>query len=89
MTPLVAAAAARATGAAAKLLDRMGSIDLSETEVAEIQHVLVDCGAVAEIETSIDHLVDDAMAALATVPLAERARAELEALGVYVAWRDR
>jgi geranylgeranyl diphosphate synthase, type I len=89
LTPLVTAAHSRATGAGAGLLDRMGAPDLSDAEVEAIQQVLVECGAVAEIEATIDHLVDDAMAALAAIPLAEPARAELEALGVYVAWRDR
>jgi geranylgeranyl diphosphate synthase, type I len=89
LTPLVAAASARTSGSSARVLERLGAPDITEAEVRAIQDVLVECGAVAEIEVSINRLVDAALAALAAAPLTDPARSELEELAVYVAWRDR
>jgi geranylgeranyl diphosphate synthase type I len=88
LTPLIATAAARTTGPSKRLLDRLGAADLSAGEVRTIQELLVDCGAVAEVEAAIDRLVNEALSALAAVPLAAPAPTELEKLAVYVAWRD-
>ena len=89
LTPLVAVAAARATGASARLLERLGSSDLGSDEIAALQDLLVASGARDEIETRIEALVEQAMHALATVPIEPEARAALEELGAFVAWRDR
>jgi len=87
-TPLLAIASARADGRGRALLDRVGAGDLDTIEVTALQQLLVDCGAVEEIELTIDLLVDRARAALAGAPLAPEAVALLEDLAVYVAWRD-
>jgi len=65
LTPLVAAAAARVDAGGARLLQRLGRPDLDDGEVAELQRLLVECGARDEIEHSIEHLVEQSLSALA------------------------
>jgi len=89
LTPLVATAAARATGSAARMLGQLGRADLDEAEIAGLQAVLVDTGAVDEVERRIERLVEQALDALSVAPIAPEARLALEELGVFVAWRDR
>jgi geranylgeranyl diphosphate synthase type I len=89
LTPLVAAAAARAEGPEAALLRRLGSPDLTDAEVAALQQMLVETGARDEVEATIERRVDAALAALAVAPLTAEARLALEELGTFVAWRDR
>jgi geranylgeranyl diphosphate synthase type I len=89
LTPLLAAAAAAATGAQSKLLDRVGATDLAPAEIAALQAVLVETGARAEVERAIERLVGEALTALAAAPLTDEARIALEELGTFVAWRER
>ena len=89
LTPLVAAAAARATRPAARRLQNLGRADLDDAEISGLQAVLVDTGAVDEVERSIERLVEQALGALAVAPIAPEARVALEELGTFVAWRDR
>lgn len=89
LTPLVAAAAARARGPEARILDRLGTSDLDDAEIAALQEVLVDTGAVDEVERRIERLVERAMDALSSAPISSDARLALEELGTFVAWRDR
>jgi geranylgeranyl diphosphate synthase type I len=89
LTPLVAVATARARGVAAHRLEKLGRPDLDDAEIAGLQEVLVDTGAVDEMERSIERLVDEALDALAVVPIRPDARVALEELGTFVAWRDR
>jgi geranylgeranyl diphosphate synthase type I len=89
LTPLVAAAAARADGVGSELLARIGRDDLTEAEVVALQELLVATGARDEIEDLIEARVAEALAALADAPLNADARNALEELGTYVAWRDR
>ncbi|MGH8983965.1 MAG: polyprenyl synthetase family protein [Acidimicrobiia bacterium] len=89
LTPLVAAAAARATGTAAAMLGRLGMPDLTDADIAALQAVLVETGARDEVEAAIGRRVDEALTALAVAPLTSEARLALEELGTYVAWRDR
>jgi geranylgeranyl diphosphate synthase type I len=91
-TPLLAAAVRRAQEhddvMAQKLLQRVGDARLSDEEVAAIGRVLVDTGAVDEIEAEIAALVDTAAAALDGLAITDHARHELAALARYVAWRS-
>ena len=88
-TALVALARERAGGAGARLLDeRLGSRDLSDDEVADLQAVLRDTGAVGEVEAEIDRLVASALAALANAPLTGEAKDNLTDLAWFVAGRD-
>lgn len=89
LTPLVAAAAARATGPAARMLDRLGDAELDDAEIAALQEVLIETGAVEEVERSIDQHVEQALDALSVAPIAPEARLALEELSTFVAWRDR
>jgi geranylgeranyl diphosphate synthase type I len=88
-TALVALARERASGEAARLLDdRFGQPDLDEDEIAALQAALVDTGAVAEIESRIDTLVDESLGSLASSPLTADARDHLVELAWFVAGRN-
>jgi len=90
LTPLVAIAAARVgDGPAARLLERIGTPDLSEAEVVVLRALLVDVGALDDVERAIEQKLARALDALAVAPITERARVALEELATYVAWRDR
>jgi geranylgeranyl diphosphate synthase type I len=89
LTPLVAAAAARASGTAARMLDQLGRPDLDDAEIAALQQILVETGAVDEVERNIERLVDRSLDALRIAPITPEARLALEELGTFVAWRDR
>src|SRR4051812_30278303 len=87
-TPLMALACAAATAAQATVLDRVGAPDLGDAEIADIQQVIIDTGALDQLEAHITALTERALAALPAMPLAEAAKAELAALAGYVSWRD-
>jgi geranylgeranyl diphosphate synthase type I len=88
LTPLLAAATARAQGDDLRLLERVGS-DLTADEITALCDLLVRTGAVAEVERAIERLVAESLAALERVPVTDEARAALADLGRFVAWRDR
>lgn len=87
-TPLLALAHARADAAARTLLARVGAPDLDDTEIKELQDVMVTSGALGAVERDIDDLVDEALAAIAAAPIDGDAGALLGELAIYVAWRD-
>jgi geranylgeranyl diphosphate synthase type I len=87
-TPLIAIATARATERDRDLLARLGSADLDDDDVAALQQVFVRTGALEDVEAAIERLVVEARAALADAPITEAARAWLDELAAYVAWRD-
>lgn len=88
-TALVAIARERASGAGARLLaDRLGSRDLTDDEVIALQDVLIDTGAVTEIEARIDVLVEDCLAGLTGAPLLAEAHGRLTELAWFVAGRN-
>ncbi|MBM3674384.1 MAG: polyprenyl synthetase family protein [Actinobacteria bacterium] len=89
LTPLVAEAAARADGSGLALLERLGSSDLSAAEIESLRDLLVTTGAVAHVESEIERLVAESLAALDRAPIAPEAREALADLGTFVAWRDR
>ena len=88
LTPLVAYASRDASPAATALLDRIGSPDLGDDEVEALCALLVECGAVDEVERSISRLVDESMTALHRADISDDARHALAELGNFVAWRD-
>ena len=88
LTPLVAAATARATGAAAALLERIGAADLTPGEIDGLRTVLDESGARAEVEATIETRVGEALTAIDRAPLTDQARRALCELATYVAWRD-
>ena len=86
-TPLLASAAARADESQAHVLATVGQPDLDDDEVARIQQVLTDTGAVRVVERSIDDLTNEALAAIEQAPIEDEARAALVELAHFVAWR--
>jgi geranylgeranyl diphosphate synthase type I len=87
-TVLLALATRAATPAQTTLLARVGKRDLGADEVAAIQQVLIDTGALGELEEMIDGFAHDALDALDQAPLSDDARKALTELAHYVAWRD-
>ena len=64
-TPLLARAVQAASPRQRAVLDRVGDPALTDAEVADIQHVIVDTGALADLEATIDRLTAEAIDALA------------------------
>jgi geranylgeranyl diphosphate synthase, type I len=87
-TPLLARARSAASPGQSRVLDRVGRADLDDSEVAEIQRVIVDTGALADLEATIDRLTADALSALDRAALSSDARDELGALAAFVSRRD-
>jgi len=86
-TPLLSVAFSAATPPQRQVLTLVGATDLSEPDVSAIQAVLVDTGAVATIEATIDRLADAAVAAIERAPVEDEARVALVELADYVARR--
>jgi geranylgeranyl diphosphate synthase type I len=88
LTPLLAAATTVANESQAALLARAGSSELGVDEIRALQDLLVELGAVDDVERSISRLVDQAVGALREVSITADARQALEELATFVAWRD-
>ena len=86
---LLYAAARSRLGDTEPLLDRYGAADLSDDEMADLQDLFVETGAVAQVEATIDERVGEALLRLDEAPLAHEARGALADLARYVAGRDR
>ncbi|MEP6660702.1 MAG: polyprenyl synthetase family protein [Acidimicrobiales bacterium] len=86
-TTLLAIATARATGAEAAQLARVGASDLGDDEVEAIQRVLQRTGAREELEAQISALADEAIAALDCVPFVDEALVALTELAHFVVRR--
>ncbi|HEX6423283.1 MAG TPA: polyprenyl synthetase family protein [Acidimicrobiales bacterium] len=89
-TPLLAIATERAAtvGGAAPVLAAVGAPGLTDGDVAAIQQVLVETGAVDEIERLIDTLTLRAVEAARVADIVPGARDELVELAWFVASRD-
>lgn len=88
-TPLLALAVERWPAGERPLLDRIGAPDLSDAEIAQVQEVLVDTGAKAAVETAIDELTAEAVAAIDGSDLAGDVCSALVELAWFVAHRPR
>ena len=86
-TPLMAIASARANAAQLKELQLVGNQDLTPEQIARVQEVIRETGALDELETVITRLTDEAIAAVQNVPFAQSVRDELITLAEYVSWR--
>jgi geranylgeranyl diphosphate synthase type I len=86
-TPLMAIATARANAAQLKELQLVGNQDLTPAQIARVQEVIRETGALDELETVITRLTDEAIAAVQNVPFAQSVRDELITLAEYVSWR--
>jgi len=87
-TPLLARAVHAATAAQRAVLDEVGSPRLVDADIADMQQVIVDTGALAALEAQIEMLTDEAVAAIEVAPITPESRSELIALARYVSRRD-
>jgi geranylgeranyl diphosphate synthase type I len=87
-TPLLALAADAAAGLQIALLERVGADDLDDTEIKELQELIITTGALQAVEHEIDRLVAEAHDAIAAAPISAHSSALLSELSDYVAWRD-
>ena len=83
-TPLLAIAMERANSAQRAVLSMVGREQLTPAQVTDAQQVIVDCGALDEMESVILRLRDEAVASLAAAPIEASAKVELESLALYV-----
>lgn len=86
-TPLLARAVALADPAERDVLARVGAPGLGDDEVAKIQQVIIETGALDALEARIASLASEAVAALDHVPITEEATRELIALADFVVAR--
>ena len=87
-TPLLARARAAADAAQLAVLDRVGCPGLTDADVVEIQSVLIDTGAAADLEAAIADRTAAAIAAIESSSLTAAAREELAAIAVFVSERE-
>lgn len=85
-TPLLARARESATPDQLSLLDLIGS-NLTSDQIADIQMIFADTGAVADIESQIQTLTDESLDAIARTPLAQDAAEHLTELALFLASR--
>jgi len=86
-TPLMARAVEAANTAQAGVLALVGRAGLSDDDVARVQQAIVDSGALADLESTIERLAVEAIAAIELAPITSEARSELVALAAYVSNR--
>jgi geranylgeranyl diphosphate synthase type I len=87
-TPLLGRALAVADPAQRRVLAGIGRPNMTDAEVAEIQQVIVDTGALADLEATIVRLTGEALAALERLDLIGGAADELAALAEFVSQRE-
>jgi geranylgeranyl diphosphate synthase, type I len=86
-TLLMALAAERASATQREVLARAGGPHLGRSDIEAVQEVLVDTGALDEVEATIAALTDQAIAALDQLPTGDEARQALTDLARFVASR--
>jgi len=87
-TPLMAIATARANERQLHVLQLVGTARLDDAQVADVQQVMVETGALAEMEAHIRTLTDRALAAVRVAPITQDARNSLIDLANFVSWRE-
>ena len=65
----------------------VGCIDLTDADVERVQQVIVDTGALNDLEHTIARLTVQAVTAIEVAPIESAARDELVALAAYVSQR--
>jgi geranylgeranyl diphosphate synthase type I len=86
-TPLLARAVAAADPAQLEVLDLVGRPNIGAQQVAAIQQVIFDTGALDDLERTIADLTEEAVSALDDAPITAAADTELRELAVYVSSR--
>ncbi|MFG1946014.1 polyprenyl synthetase family protein [Nonomuraea sp. NPDC048826] len=88
-TVLIAHALARATPKQLACLETWhGNPELGDEQAAELRQILLETGALAEVESMIDERVREAVEALDAAPVAPDARVALAVLATRLAHRD-
>jgi geranylgeranyl diphosphate synthase, type I len=87
-TPLLARATRRANAAQQAVLELVGDPHLQPDAIARVQQVIVDTGALDELEQHITQLTEAAVTALDTAPITDLAKTELVLLADYVSQRE-
>lgn len=87
-TPLLSMAVARANDHQLQVLGLVGTTGLANSQVADVQRVIVETGALAEMEGHIRKLTEQALAAARVAPITQEARDSLAELASFVSWRD-
>jgi geranylgeranyl diphosphate synthase type I len=87
-TPLMAMATARANAAQLGILQLVGNTVLNDAQVADVQAVIRETGALDQLEQLITSLTDEAIEAIGNAPLSQEARNELVELAAFVSWRS-
>jgi geranylgeranyl diphosphate synthase type I len=87
-TPLLARALVAATDAQRDVLSMVGNPALNDEQIAAIQTVIVDTGALDDLEATIARLTSQAIVALDQLELAGDARGELIGLAEFVSTRE-
>ncbi len=86
-TPLLARACERATGPQAAILGRVGQDVLDDEAVRDVQNVIIETGALQDMEDTIDRLTQEALDALERIPFDSHVRTQLAELADYVSRR--
>ena len=86
-TPLMARAVEAASSAQAEVLALVGRTDLTDADVERVQQVIVDTGALDDLEMTIARLTVQAVTAIEVASIEPEARDELVALAAYVSQR--
>jgi len=86
-TPLLAMAFERADSVQRKVLDLVGSVDISEQDVNDIQEVIKQTGALAALESKISALTAEAIAGIKQAPITQSARDSLIELAEFISQR--
>lgn len=86
-TPLMALALQKASGAQRSVLEMVGRQPLNETEIGRVQQAIVDSGALAEMESTITRLTNEAIAAIGATPIAADVQTRLVELAHFVSDR--
>ena len=86
-TPLLARAIAAASPDQRAVLATVGSPTMSGADVAAVQQVIVDTGALADLERTIEQRTDQALGALDALDVEADTHRELAMLAAYVSQR--
>lgn len=87
-TPLIARAYERADVVQTKVLDTVGTPGMTDADVARVQQVIIDTGALAELENLITTLRDEAVAAARSMKLEHGVSGQLVDLAHYISDRQ-
>ncbi|MDG1845456.1 MAG: polyprenyl synthetase family protein [Acidimicrobiales bacterium] len=86
-TPLMAEAHSRASKSQIRVLEQVGSLEITSGDIANIQAVVEETGAAGIIENEIKDLTEEALAVLDGMTLEGNADEALRELAIFVAYR--